>query len=551
MIQEIVESVQNLFGTRKIRRKPRILTKEEHQIDINKVSPFAVSVCQKLKDAGFKAFIVGGAVRDLLIDHTPKDFDVATDATPEQIKKITRRAIIIGRRFRLVHVTRGAETIEVATFRGLRQDGVEKDRQGRVIDDNVFGEQFEDAARRDFTVNAMYYDPLEEEVYDYHNGLLDIKKKRIRMIGDPELRYREDPVRILRAIRIGAKLGFKIDPKTSKPIREMQKLLLAVPEPRLFDEIMKMLMSGASVECMRLLDAEGVNVNIPLLKEYLSAKNDPFLLKAMEKSDARVAHGKPISQSFIFATLFWSLVKKEVEKVKKEVPDVTIPRQWQMAIARVTESPQLKGVQRRFFRDMEDIWRLQPRFDRRTASVAFKLIEHPRFRAAYDFLLIRASCGEVPHELADWWTAFEEAPADERKDMLQDLARQTRSRSREGQVKDGSEEPKKRRRTRKRKPAVVSSLEAPQASSDAAERPVVKPVPPQVKSEEIPEKPKRSAPVKSEELAVEKKPESPRSIPSQAKLQAEQKQNSYTEAAERPARRKPRAKSVLLTTPKK
>ena len=185
MIQEIVESVQNLFGTRKIRRKPRILTKEEHQIDINKVSPFAVSVCQKLKDAGFKAFIVGGAVRDLLIDHTPKDFDVATDATPEQIKKITRRAIIIGRRFRLVHVTRGAETIEVATFRGLRQDGVEKDRQGRVIDDNVFGEQFEDAARRDFTVNAMYYDPLEEEVYDYHNGLLDIKKKRIRMIGDP------------------------------------------------------------------------------------------------------------------------------------------------------------------------------------------------------------------------------------------------------------------------------------------------------------------------------------------------------------------------------
>lgn len=543
MIQEIVESVHNLFGTRKIRRKPRVLTKEEHQIDKSKVSPFAISVCQKLKDAGFKAFIVGGAVRDLLIDHTPKDFDVATDATPEQVKKITRRAIIIGRRFRLVHVTRNAETIEVATFRGLRQDGVEKDRQGRVIDDNVFGEQFEDAARRDFTVNAMYYDPLEEEVYDYHNGLLDIKKKRIRMIGDPELRYREDPVRILRAIRIAAKLGFKIDPKTSQPIRGMQKLLLAVPEPRLFDEIMKMLMSGASVECMRLLDAEGVNVNIPLLREFLSAKQDPFLLKALEKSDARVAHGKPISQSFIFATLFWGLVKKEIEKVKKEEPELTIPRQWQMAIANVADNPLLKGIQRRFFRDMEEIWRLQPRFERRTSSVAFKLIEHPRFRAAYDFLLIRASCGEVTHELADWWTAFEEAPADERKDMIQDLVRQSRMRSRAGDSKVALDEPKKKRRPRKRKAAVVSSSGVPQKS---AENTVV----PEIKQEASVEKPKTAVLENSIEISGTPK-EQVRVIPSQSQLQAEQTRNSYTDASEKPARRKPRAKSVLLTTPKK
>lgn len=540
MIQEIVESVQNLFGTRKIRRKPRVLTKEEHQIDINKVSPFAISVCQKLRDAGFKAFIVGGAVRDLLIDHTPKDFDVATDATPEQVKKITRRAIIIGRRFRLVHVTRGAETIEVATFRGLRQDGVEKDLQGRVIDDNVFGEQFEDAARRDFTVNAMYYDPLEEEVYDYHNGLLDIKKKRIRMIGDPELRYREDPVRILRAIRIAAKLGFKIDPKTAKPIKDMQSLLLAVPEPRLFDEIMKMLMSGASVECMRLLDAEGITVDIPLLKEFLRAKDDPFLLKALEKADSRVAHGKPISQSFIFATLFWSLVKKEIETLKAEEPSFTVPRLWQTAIANVTENHALKGIQRRFFRDMEDIWRLQPRFERRVPSVAFKLIEHPRFRAAYDFLLIRASSGEVSHELADWWTAFEEAPADERKDMLQDLAKQSRVRPRE--AGQDSVEPKKRRRTRRRKPAVVTSVSASQ----------VQPEPTKVLTSrtEIPVEKLKSLPEVKSTNSTEKGREVSRMVPSQSKLQAEQKQNSFTEAAEKPARRRTRARSVLLTTTK-
>lgn len=588
MIQEIVESVQNLFGTRKIRRKPRVLTKDEHQIDRTKVSPFAISVCQKLQDAGYKAFIVGGAVRDLMIGHTPKDFDVATDATPEQVKKLTRRAIIIGKRFRLVHVTRGAETIEVATFRGLRQDGVEKDSQGRVIDDNVFGEQFEDAARRDFTVNAMYYDPLAEEVYDYHNGLLDIRKKRIRMIGDPELRYREDPVRILRAIRIAAKLGFKIDPKTSKPMASMQNLLQAVPEPRLFDEVMKMLMSGASVQCLEILEKEEINENIPLLRQYLTAAHDPFLMKALEKADARVQHGKPISQSFIFATLFWSDVKAALSKLDKEdEPGLTVPRKWQMAIAEVSESPATKGIQRRFFRDMEDIWRLQPRFERRNAASTFKLIEHPRFRAAYDFLLIRASSGEVPHELADWWTAFEEAPADERKDMLRDLQQQNR-RGRESSAEEGTDKPKRKRRRTKRKSSdsrntaetagessvqAHSEVFAPEPTPKVGTQPKVMaeqesvsaPQAPTVKKEEKPrvrkaEQPQKTKAVKAEpktnsevkSVRPEPKPAvSEKVIPTQDQLRASEKENNFTQTSTRPARRRTKPKSVLLTTPKK
>lgn len=489
MIQEIVDSVQNLFGTRKIRQKPRILSKDEHNIDIEKVSPFAISVCKKLRDAGFKAFIVGGAVRDLLINHTPKDFDVATDATPEQVKKITKRAIIIGRRFRLVHVTRNAETIEVATFRGLRQEGVEKDSFGRVTDDNVYGEQYEDAARRDFTVNAMYYDPLTEEVYDYHNGLLDIRKKRIRMIGDPEVRYREDPVRILRAIRIAAKLGFKIDPKTSKPMKEMQSLLLAVPEARLFDEVMKMLMSGASVQCFELLTRYGINEKIPLLEKFLAANDDPFLYKALEKSDARVSHGKSISQSFIFAILLWSNVKKRIKELEENKPEsLTVNRMWQEAIRSVVDSSDANGIQNRFIRDMEDIWRLQPKLERRESATVMKILDHPRFRAAYDFFLIRASSGEVSHELADWWTAFEEASPEDRLEMRRELSNRPRT---------VLGEKKKRRRTRKRKPSskvIDGSVQAVSATEFEA---------PEIEKEDRKNEPEQAVSIQSKTAGVD------------------------------------------------
>jgi poly(A) polymerase len=463
VITQIVESVQNLFGTRRIRKKPRVVTKEEHGIDRTLVSPFAISVCQKLTQAGFKAFIVGGAVRDLLIGHTPKDFDVVTDATPEQVRRLTRRAIIIGRRFRLVHVIRGAEVIEVSTFRGLGQEGVEKDENGRVLDDNVFGEQWEDAARRDFSVNAMFYDPQTEEVLDYHSGLLDIRKKRIRIIGDPEVRYREDPVRILRAIRIASKLDFKIDPKTSAPFEELQKLLLDVPEARLFDEMLKMIASGAALKCVQTLSRYHIFVDLPLIKPLLEAEQNTFVSKALERCDARVLQGRSISPSFVFASLLWPKFLKAFADLKNT--KWTAGRKWVIACDTVLDSPATRGIQKRFHKDMREIWMLQPRFERRIPSSAYKLLDHPRFRAAYDFLLIRASSGEVPHALADWWTAFESAQEDEREEMLQEV------RFEPHEVKnpsDSEKKPKKRVRRRRKKFDAADSAAEPDVPAESA-----------------------------------------------------------------------------------
>ena len=304
----------------KIRKKAHIVPREENGIDLLAVSPFAISVCQKLQDAGYKAFIVGGAVRDLLIGAKPKDFDVATDATPEEVKKVTRRAIIIGRRFRLVHVNKGAETIEVATFRGFAKQGVTKDEDGVITNDNVFGEQYEDAARRDFTVNAMYFDPISGDLYDYHHGLDDIRERKIRMIGDPATRYREDPVRILRAIRIAAKLGFTIDEKTAAPMHYMQTLLLSVPSARLADEFSKMVLSGSAVACMELMNRYDINIPIPLFDVLKRTFGLPFVRKGLERCDARVALGKSISTSFLFAVLLWHEMKEEVAKSTGKTP---------------------------------------------------------------------------------------------------------------------------------------------------------------------------------------------------------------------------------------
>lgn len=468
----IVEAEAAPKKTKRIRRKPHIIPKEENGIDLEKVSPFAVSVCRRLQEAGHKAFIVGGAVRDLLIGHHPKDFDVATDATPEQIKKITRRAIIIGRRFRLVHVSKGAETIEVSTFRGLNQNGVEKDINGRVIDDNVFGEQHEDAARRDFTVNAMYYDPISGDLYDYHNGVLDIRKKRLRMIGDPETRYQEDPVRILRAVRIAAKLGFSIDPKTASPMERMQIFLAGVPEARLSDEFLKMLMSGASTACVELMNKYGLSIDLPMYAVLQKNFDTAFVRKALERCDARVEQGKSISSSFIYAVLLWA----EMKAVLQTLGDDLTPGQRYVAAGDIVcDGPSLRGIQRRYVSDMREIWFLQPKFERRTGRSPRKLLDHPRFRAAYDFLLLRASCGEVPHELADWWTAYEAAPEDEKGLMVQEqeqLARQRRAEKGEPEPEEEKEGGRRRRRRRKprKKRSSDNGEEGSKTASKSSER---------------------------------------------------------------------------------
>lgn len=300
MFDSIVSRVRSFLGTSanvEPQREPRIIPKEVHGIDPELVAWQAKRCCEALQRRGYRAYIVGGAVRDLLLGVAPKDFDVATDATPEEVKRAQKRAIIIGRRFRLVHVIFGQEIIECSTFRALEGAGVRKDSSGRVISDNVFGEMWEDAARRDFTINALYYDPATEEIYDYHHGFEDLGKKRLRMIGNPEERYREDPVRMIRAVRISAKLGFAIEPATERPIARMAKLLSNVPSARLVDEALKLLTCGHAVECVSRLRKEGLaEAVLPTLNRLLATPDgEAFLMLALRRTDERLAIGKRIS----------------------------------------------------------------------------------------------------------------------------------------------------------------------------------------------------------------------------------------------------------------
>jgi poly(A) polymerase len=422
VIRRVIERVQTLF-TRKPRRprEPKRIPASEHQINRQLVPRSALRVCETLQKAGFRAYVVGGAVRDLLLDIAPKDFDVATDATPEQVKSHFRRAIIIGRRFRLVHVMFGQETIEVSTFRALVNEERLTDQHGRVLADNAYGDQHEDAARRDFTINAMYYDPTTAEVIDYHDGLKDLRARRLRMIGDPEARYREDPVRMLRAVRFAAKLGFQIDEATREPIHRMGQLVENVPAARLFDEMLKLLMSGHAVACITRLRAEGLHHGLlPLLDVILEQPaGERFVMLALSRTDERVRAGKSISPGYLFATLLWHdvLVKWNARIAKGEHRIPALEKSIDETLDAQTEK---LAIQRRFVSDMREIWGLQPRFERRHGKAPLRLLEHIRFRAGYDFLMLRAAADEVPAAFADWWTRFPHAGDEERERMLRE-----------------------------------------------------------------------------------------------------------------------------------
>jgi poly(A) polymerase len=419
MIQSLVKKVQTLFARRSRPRKEKRYAAAEHGIDRALVSRPALRVCETLKQAGYEAFVVGGAVRDLLLHVAPKDFDVATNATPEQVKAQFRRAIVIGRRFRLVHVMFGADTIEVSTYRAPSSEAVETDAHGRVLADNVFGDRRQDAARRDFTVNAMYYDPTTETLIDDHDGFKDLRRKRLRMIGDPAARYREDPVRMLRAVRFAAKLGFEIDPATRAPIPALADLLGNVPPARVFDEMLKLLLSGHAVACILRLRAEGLHHGLlPLLDVILEQPaGERFVMLALSRTDERVRAGKPVAPGFLFATLLW-------HQVLKHWRDAESDRQHRIAaldaaIDEVIETQTAKlAIQRRYTSDMREIWMLQPRFERRQGAAPARLLAHLRLRAAYDFLLLRVAAGEVPAELGEWWTQFMQANAEERERLL-------------------------------------------------------------------------------------------------------------------------------------
>jgi poly(A) polymerase len=438
MIKRVIERVSTLFGRRPRKpREPRRVPAAEHGIDEQLIARSALRVCDTLQKAGHRAYLVGGAVRDLLLGVAPKDFDVATDATPEQVKSHFRRAIIIGRRFRLVHVMFGPETIEVSTFRALDNPDRQTDEHGRVLADNLFGEQVEDAARRDFTVNALYYDPVTREVIDYHDGVKDLKRRRLRMIGEPEARYREDPVRMLRAVRFAAKLGFEIDEATREPIPRLARLIENVPSARLFDEMLKLLSSGHSVACITRLRMEGLHHGLlPLLDVILEQPaGERFVLQALARTDERVRSGKSISPGFLFATLLWHdvLVRWNARQANGEHRIPALNSAIDEALDAQTEK---LSIQRRFVSDMREIWGLQPRFERRTGRTAFRLVEHLRFRAGYDFLLLRAAADEVPAELADWWTRFWHAGEAERERLVEEAA--------QAGVAEGA--PRKRRR---------------------------------------------------------------------------------------------------------
>ncbi|WP_019141811.1 polynucleotide adenylyltransferase PcnB [Noviherbaspirillum massiliense] len=399
--------------------EPAVIGPKEHRIDPQLLSPNAVRVTQTLQEAGFKAFVVGGAVRDLLLGVKPKDFDVATNATPEQVKRLFRRAFIIGRRFQIVHVMFGQEIIEVTTFRGASSEAAPKDEHGRVLRDNTFGEQHEDAARRDFTINAMYYNPADETVLDYHHGIDDARDRVLRMIGTPEERYREDPVRLLRVVRFAAKLGFTIDPATQEPIRVMAPLINNVPAARVFDEMLKLLMSGHALACLQQLRKEGLHHGLlPLLDVVLEQPlGEKFVTLALSGTDQRVRQGKPVSPSFLFAALLWHQVleKWNAYRASGEYPIPALHLAADDVLNTQTES---LALQRKIASDMRDIWAMQPRFERRTGKTPYKLLEHMRFRAGYDFLMLRCSSGEIDAEIGEWWTAFMEADGPGREALL-------------------------------------------------------------------------------------------------------------------------------------
>lgn len=392
----------------------REIASDEHRIRRDRISRAALEVTGRLQQAGFKAYIVGGAPRDLLLGRAPKDFDIGTSATPEQVCEVFRRARLIGRRFRLAHVRFGREVIEVATFRGTGDEGERSvEDSGRVLRDNVFGSEAEDAVRRDFTINALMYDPSRETLRDYTEGFDDIAARRLRLIGDPETRYREDPVRMLRAMRFMSKLGLELEPATEAPIRPLAPLLADIPPARLLDELLKLLLGGAAWEGFRALVRYGLWQELfPGLLE--DPHNPPRLVEqAFRNTDQRVAEGRPVTPGFLFAALFWPRVAVDArDHVAAGTPPVeALAAAGDEAFARYSDRV---SIHRRFSTMAREIWMFQPRFENRRGKRAMRLFNERRFRAAYDFLLLRAEENDQAAELAEWWTEIQQVDADER-----------------------------------------------------------------------------------------------------------------------------------------
>jgi poly(A) polymerase len=468
---------------------PQVIPRSEHSISRADISPNALKVLYRLKEAGYQGFLVGGAVRDLLLGLRPKDFDVATDALPEEVRRLFRNCRLIGRRFRLAHVFFGNEIIEVATFRAAaapeREDAEDLDAEGgseagaesgaesggesradepveflppsdsehrafdprgRILRDNIYGTIEEDVWRRDFAANGLYYNIEDFSIWDFVDGVNDVKARRLTMIGDPETRYREDPVRMLRAVRFAAKLDFSIEPNTERPIRRLAYLLDGVPPARLFDEVLKLFLSGFGAKAYELLQQYGLFEHLfPqsaaafALPPYAYAAD--MLKMGLVNTDERIAADKPVTPTFLFAVLLWSAVLRELnERQAGPTPDLALLMQ---ACDAVLRAQQMRvSIPRRFSIPMRELLMLQPRFNRRSGVKSLSLLQHPRFRAAYDFLLLRAQAGVADPELAKWWTDIQVLPQEERVALVQARPAEPAA--------EGSPAPGRRRRRRRR-----------------------------------------------------------------------------------------------------
>ncbi|MFA6052576.1 MAG: polynucleotide adenylyltransferase PcnB [Methylobacter sp.] len=404
----------------------RIYPRAEHNISRSQISENALKVLYRLQKEGFDAYLVGGCVRDLLLGREPKDFDVVTNADPEQVRKVFRNCRLIGRRFRLAHVFFGREIIEVATFRGAGEEQNDKqvlNKEGRLLRDNVYGTIEEDVWRRDFTVNALYYNIKDFSVVDYVGGMADHKAGTLRLIGDPDMRFREDPVRMLRAVRFAVKLGFNIHPDCEKAIHNDAELLASIPPARLYDEALKLFLSGYALQTFEMLRHYRLfQMLFPSTEKSLAVEDNGFpkllLVKALENSDNRIAEGKTVTAYFLLAAFLWEPVQVRAKQKMAQgaVEFIAYQDAANEVISRQIGSTSLP---RHISMSMKEVWSLQPKFNARFGSKPSRLITHPRFRAGYDFLLLRAETGGADPELAEWWTKYQAASETEQRKMTQ------------------------------------------------------------------------------------------------------------------------------------
>ncbi len=392
---------------------PVTIERKDHVLSRSNISKSALTVLYRLKDAGYEAYLVGGGVRDSLLALKPKDFDIATNATPEQIQSVFRNCRLIGRRFRLAHVYFGREIIEVATFRAQQNpqaDDTVTNADGMLLRDNTYGSLEEDALRRDFSINALYYDIRNFSIIDYADGWNDLNRKRVRLIGEPEVRYREDPVRMLRAIRFATKLDFSIEKETAEPISSLSHLLGSIPSARLFDEYIKLFMSGCAEKNFNLLRQYGLfKYLFPEADRCLDEGPNSFadlIRKALKNTDTRVSEGKPVAPGFLVSVFLWGAVVRATEKkqAKGEHFHPALQQAGQEVLA--AQRPHVE-INRRSATMIREIWSLQPRLEKQANKKVMRLVGHHRFRAAYDFLLLRAEAGDADPKIATWWTDFQ------------------------------------------------------------------------------------------------------------------------------------------------